>query len=291
MIIAKNLMHEPITILRDSSLSDAIKKLLYYNISRLIVRKDLKLVGILTEKDIGNFLFKDTSAASLEQIPIDKIMKPIIFIDGTASVQDCARTMISNGISSLVVGTSEKAEGILTKTDIVANYAESHVGENKVVQIKNPGYVSVSTESSLSEAIQKMFENNISRIIVTNQNKKPIGIITFRDFFGISLQLASEQDVTESAALSGQIRKGFLSDVGFGGISLARDIMTRKILSVSPDDDLSYACKLMITNQINGLAVVDKEGKTGIISKTDIVQFLAGYIGIRGLVLKKKVLQ
>jgi len=33
VVIAKNLMHEQITILRDSSLSDAIKKLLYYNIS------------------------------------------------------------------------------------------------------------------------------------------------------------------------------------------------------------------------------------------------------------------
>ena len=70
-----------------------------------------------------------------------------------------------------------------------------------------------------------MLENKISRIIVVNQKNEPAGIISFRDFFRISLQLGSEEDVTEAFVLSGQLRSGFLSENGFGGISLARDVM------------------------------------------------------------------
>ena len=122
-----------------------------------------------------------------------------------------------------------------------------------------------------------MIKNEVSRIIVIDRKDKPLGIITFRDFFKILIQLGSEIDVTEPSALSGNVRRGFLSEEGFGGVSLARDIMTKKIITVSPDNDLTSACQIMVDKHLNGLAIADTKEirKIGIISKTDIIQFFA----------------
>ncbi len=271
-------MKKPITITKNSSLFDAIKKLVENNISRIIVKENEKPVGILCEKDIGFYLYSDKTTRSLEQIPIDVAMKKIKFVDGSQTLKQCASIMFENNIGSVVIGNENELQGLITKTDIVKYFAEHYFGKHRVVDLKNPGVISVSTENSLSETIEKMIKNNIARIIVTNTKGKPVGIITFRDFFAITLQLGTDIDVTEPAALSGHLRKGFLSEEGFGGVSLARDVMTRKIISVSPDDDLASVCQVMVNNHLNGLSVVDeKEGKTGIISKTDIIEFLCLY--------------
>lgn len=272
---ASYFMNKPITILKRSTLSDTIRKLIDHKISRLIVQEYGKPLGIITEKDIGFFLWKEYSLRSLDQIFVEEIMKKIVFMPSPADIKECATTMIQKDIGSIVLGSNEKLEGILTKTDVIRYFSEYCRGIAKVVQIKNPGFVSVSTETPLSEVIEIMLKNRISRVIVSNTEGKPIGIITFRDFFEISLQLGSEEDIIESAALSGRLRIGFLSEKGFGGVSIARDVMTPKIISISPDVDLAQACKVMLDNKVNGLIVVVNEGKIGIVSKTDVVRFFS----------------
>ncbi len=274
---AFDIMKKPITIVKNASLLEVIKKLVEYNISRIIIIENEKPLGIISEKDVGFYLFSDKTIRSLEQIPLDDFIKRIEFVDGSETLKHCARTMFEKNIGSLVIGNKNELQGIITKTDIIEYFAEHYFGKHRVVDLKNPGFISVSTESSLSDTIEKMMKNNISRIIVTDSKGKPLGIITFRDFFEISLQLGSEIDVNEPSALSGHMRKGFLSEQGFGGVSLARDIMSRKIISVSPDDDLASACQIMVDNHLNGLVVVDEKekGTIGIISKTDIIQFFS----------------
>ena len=269
-------MNKPITTTKDSSLFEAIKKLVDYKISRVAVLDNDKPVGIITEKDIGVFLYSDKTYQSLEQIPVTELMKTPLFYDGSQTLKECAVIMMENNIGSLLIGTKEKLKGIITKTDIVKYFGEHYFGKHKVVDLKNPGFVFTLDTAPISHVLKKMIQNNISRIFVANNSGKLIGIITFRDFFEISLQLGSNIGVTESAALSGHVRKGFLSDEGFGGVSLARDVMTRKILSVSPENDLASACQTMVDNNLNGIAVMDtNEKKMGIISKTDIIQFFS----------------
>lgn len=273
---AIEVMNKPITITKDSSLFEAIKKLVDYKISRVAVLDEGKPVGIITEKDIGIFLYSDKTFQSLEQIPVTELMRTSLLYDGSQTLKECAAIMIEKEVGSLLIGTKEKLKGILTKTDIVNYLGEQYFGKHKVVDLKNPGFVFTLDSAPLSHVLKKMIQNNISRIVVANNSGKLTGIITFRDFFEISLQLGSDIGVTESAALSGHVRKGFLSDEGFGGVSLARDVMTRKILSVSPDNDLASVCQIMVENNLNGLAVIDaKDKKMGIISKTDIIQFFS----------------
>jgi CBS domain-containing protein len=267
-----DICNKPISILRNSTVSDIIKKLLENNLSRLIVVEDGKPIGIITEKDVGLFLFSETTKQGLDDIMISKIMKPIIFIEETSTPENSAKIMLEKGVSSLAIGTKENLRGIFTKTDLVRYYLENYLGNNKVVDFMTHEFIFTHTAAPLFKVVRKMLENKISRIIVKDQNEKSVGIISFRDLFRISIELGSEED-DSGFTISEQIRKGFLSEEGFGGITLARDVMSKGIISIKFNDNLKNACKLILENNISGLAVLDGNNSlTGIISKTDIMK-------------------
>jgi CBS domain-containing protein len=263
---------KPISILKNSTISDAIKKLLENNLSRLIVVENGKPVGIITERDIGLFLFSETSKQGLDDIMISKIMKPIIFIEETSTPKNSAKIMLEKGISSLTIGTKDNLKGIFTKTDLIKYYLENYSENKKVVDFMTHECIFTHTAAPLFKVVRKMLENKVSRIIVKDQNEKPVGIISFRDLFRISIELGSEED-DSGFTISEQIRKGFLSEKGFGGISLARDVMSKGIISIKFNDNLKNVCKIILENNISGLAVLDGNNSlAGIISKTDITK-------------------
>ena len=153
-----NISKKPISILKRSSISEVIKKLLEYNLSRLIVIDDGKPIGIITEKDIGLFLFSETTRQGLDDIPITKIMKPILFVGESQSPEKSAKTMIENGISSLTIGSGAELNGIFTKTDLVKYYLNNISDENKVVDYMTHDYINTHTAAPLFKVVRKMLE-------------------------------------------------------------------------------------------------------------------------------------
>ena len=52
----------------------------------------------------------------------------------------------------------------------------------------------------------------------------------------------------------------------------ARDIMTKDVVTVTPDTDITQAAKLLLDNHFNGLPVVDDKGRLiGIICQDDLI--------------------
>ena len=267
--------NKPISILKNSTISDAIRMLLDTKISRLIVVDNGKHVGIITEKDIGLFLFSETTNQSLDNIPITNIMKPIEFVNQDITPEDSAKIMIEKGISSLAIGETGEVKAIFTKSDLARYFAENFSGKKKVVDFMTHNYEFTHTAAPLYKVVRKMLEKKISRIIVKNQNEEAVGIISFRNLFRISIELGSEEDDSRFS-LSDNIKKGFLSEEGFGNISLARDIMTEGLITVKFNEDLADACKIFLEDNISGLVVLDgNNGIAGIISKTDVTKALA----------------
>ena len=268
------IINRPITILKNSTISDVIKKLLESKLSRLIVVESGKPIGIITEKDIGLFLFSETTKQGLDDIPISKIMKPIVFVNEELTPQESAKMMLEKGVSSLTVGSEDNIKGIFTKTDLVKYYLKNP-SDKKVVDYMTHENVYTHSAAPLFKVVKKMLEKKVSRIIVKDQNEEPVGIVSFRDLFRISVELGSEED-DSGFTISDQIRKGFLSEEGFGDISLVREVMTKGIISIKFNESLTKACELILKNNISGLVVLDGNGSiAGIISKTDIVRAIA----------------
>ena len=52
----------------------------------------------------------------------------------------------------------------------------------------------------------------------------------------------------------------------------AKDIMTKDVITVTPDTDITQAAKLLLDNHFNGLPVVDDKGRLiGIICQDDLI--------------------
>ena len=58
------------------------------------------------------------------------------------------------------------------------------------------------------------------------------------------------------------------------------DIMTRKVHTVSPDDPLERAARMMLDHEVSGLPVVEGEGVAGIITESDIFLAFTRIMGI-----------
>lgn len=272
---AKELAKKPIGILKNSTISEVIRKLLENDISRLIVLDSGNPIGIISEKDVGFFLFADSTKDGLDQIPLDAIMHKIEYVDGNISIEKCAKIMIDKKISSLAITNKDNHLGIFTKSDLVRYYSKNLKEKHKVVDYMTHDYVATHAATPLFKVLKKMLENKISRIIAKDQNEQPVGLVSFRDMFRISLELGSEESENEFS-LSNQIRRGFLSEDGFGGVSLAKDVMTKGIITIKFNEDLSAACQTMIANNVSGLAVLDGNNcLVGVISKTDVTRALA----------------
>ena len=269
----QTLSQPPITIQSKANLFEAISKLLHADVSRLIVEGD---VGkkIITEKDIGFFLLTNDSVKNLDEIPVSQISKNITSLHEDMSIKDASQIMIDRNFGSLgITSNGNGLVGLITKTDLVKYYFKNFVGHKRVGDVMTISYSSMKIDDSLSQIVKKMIEDRVSRIFLTKDNE-PIGILTFRDLFRISLDQGRSDTVMDNSDPSISIlfpRKGFLSESGFGGTTKGHEVMSQNIQSIDYNEDLVVACELMIENKISGLAVKINETISGVLSKTDIV--------------------
>lgn len=276
---ARDYMNTPRTIKHDSSLSDVLKKIIDEKKSRLLVTENNKITGLVSEKDLGIFLFMDESERKLDEIPLSEIIKPMITVDEKIGLDKCAELMMTNSIGSLIVTANDEVVGILTKTDLVRYFTKTHPGEKIVGEYMSPYYAWQYSDTPLYTVVLKMIYDGISRVILRNHDETPVGIITFRDLFELALKQGNFDDVLDNTDPVISIifpRKGFISESGFGGSVKVDDIMSKNIVSVRYDDDLAKAGKLLIEKNINGAGVLSgHDSIIGIISKSDIIKAVA----------------
>ena len=269
------LFKTPITIEKNSSISYVISKLLKNNISRLVVTSEKLPMGIITEKDIGLFLLTNDSEKNLDEIPISQIMNSLTSVNDSTNVESCVDMMLGKKIGSLGILKNNDLVGIITKTDIIQHYTKNYAENHRVGDVMTISYVSMNSNSMLSDVVSKMIDEKISRIFLKNDDDEIEGILTFRDLFHVALEQGNSDSVLDN---SDQIisviftRKGFLSDSGFGNTIQAKDVMSKNFKSVDFEEDLAVACDVMIKNGINGIGVKINGNLAGVVSKTDVLK-------------------
>ena len=271
-IMTKNV----ITCAAEDSLLEIQKLLVKHRISRVVVTdREKKPTGILTQKDIVNFLLVDTSKRGIEEIPAKEVMtEDLITVKPITPIPDAAKTMTKNKISSLVVvGDDGKLEGITTKVDISLFFASKGAGVYRVHDFMTANPITVRQSQSIFLAVSLMSDNKISRIVVTDQKAKPVGIITLTDVTIISRLLRPAMVIKEKKPV---FLKGLLFPPKGIHLLTAKDFMTADPISVNEDTDLADAARLMTKNGVSGLPVINNLGKlVGIVTKSDLTEAVA----------------
>ncbi|MFB5634776.1 MAG: CBS domain-containing protein [Candidatus Nitrosomaritimum aestuariumsis] len=279
MATVKDIMKKPITIENSSSISHAIHKFLDSKISRLLTtNKEGKIIGIITEKDIGLYLLANNTEKNLDELSVSEISKPLIEVSESTPVEDAAHIMISKNIGSVGVSYSDTV-GIVTKTDMAKYYYQNYVGHKRVGDAMTVSYSAMYEDDKLYQILEKMIQDKVSRLVIKNRDDDAVGIVTFGDVFRLSLSLGRDSDVIDNSDPAISVifpRKGFLSETGFGGTTSAKDVMSRKIKTSDYNEDLVSACLEMLDNNINGCGVLIEGKLSGIVSKTDVIKILDG---------------
>ena len=296
--------NNPVTLKGDKTLYDARNILIKYNISRVVIINDKqhkRPAGIITEKDIVRFLYAEFPKRGLDEIRLDEIItnQHLITAEGGTSVSACAKLMLDNHISSLVIIKGNNGDrilnGIITKSDLLDAYAKSFGGNVAINEYMTKKVLTVKPDESVHMGLLIMADRNVSRVVVGDNNGKPVGIITSHDLLPASTLLITDESRTpytqKQYSLEGKDIKnnkiknestGYTATYsnvlpyGLKRILLAENIMKFNPIMITDYADLIDAALIMRGNRISGLPVVDSnDNLVGIITKTDITRAIA----------------
>jgi len=115
----KDIMNQAIAVDFDISLKEASNIMARKKIGSLIVMKDSKIAGIITESDVTS----NTPALSKK---VSEIMsKNVVTIDEEEDIDNAASIMAKNKIKRVpVLSKDKKLAGIITATDLIAHSDE-----------------------------------------------------------------------------------------------------------------------------------------------------------------------
>jgi CBS domain-containing protein len=109
--------------------------------------------------------------------------------------------------------------------------------------------VALDSRDSCAFAARKMAESDIGDVIVQEKDGRVCGILTDRDI--VVRAVAKERDPAKTP-------------IG--------EVCTRDVVSLSPDDDIETALRLMKSRAIRRVPVVDNGRAVGIVSLGDLAQ-------------------
>lgn len=121
------------------------------------------------------------------------------------------------------------------------------------LMIENP--ITIGPKASVGEAIELMKANSIRHLPVVGAGNKLEGFLTLAD-----------------------LKQGLIPSM-LGDVSLD-DLMIKKPITVSPDDDIEFAAQLIYNHKIGGMPVVKKGRLVGIVTATDMLRTFIGMMGI-----------
>ncbi|MTI69606.1 MAG: CBS domain-containing protein [Firmicutes bacterium] len=116
----------------------------------------------------------------------------------------------------------------------------------KVRDVMTKNVTFLKENNTVKEAASQMRTLNVGSMPVCNNTNTPVGVITDRD---IVLRNVSE---------------------GRDSNMSIQDIMTDKVVSVSPETDIHEAANIMAQNQVRRLPVVENNQLVGIVSIGDL---------------------
>jgi CBS domain-containing protein len=176
-----------------------------------------------------------------------------------------------------ILGTRTKARlRMSTEGRDLVSTGEAAGDDPTVADIMKRDVVSVRPETTVKELAELMHERRVGGAPVVDGEGRLVGIVTDGDLiaeetdvhmppsidiFGAIVYLGSFHKYEE------RLRKAVGATVG--------DVMTTKVYTVHPDDDVRKAATLMRDHKIGRIPVVDEEDRlVGLVTRTDIVHSL-----------------
>jgi acetoin utilization protein AcuB len=126
--------------------------------------------------------------------------------------------------------------------------------------------VTISPDMPFADALKLMRDRQFRRLPVVDKKGKLIGIVSERDLLHAAPSEATSLSVWEVHCLLSKLS--------------IKEIMTKEVITATPDMPVEDAARLMVTHKIGGLPVVDVKGEvSGVVTETDIFKAFVDMLG------------
>jgi CBS domain-containing membrane protein len=124
--------------------------------------------------------------------------------------------------------------------------------------------IAVHEDMDIAEALRILVRNRISGLPVINDEGRVVGIITELDII--------TSEFTKDRGLFEDLERSFLKRQAKKKVKV-KEVMTSPPVTITPEEDIRVAARLLSEKGIKRLPVVDEKGRlVGIISRADIVR-------------------
>ncbi|RLF05403.1 MAG: hypothetical protein DRJ60_05635 [Thermoprotei archaeon] len=253
---------------------DALKTMAGQGFRRLPIASPTgRLLGIVTAMDLMDYFgggkkfdlvvnrhqFKFYAALNemLEPIMTRDVVKA--YVDETFI--DVLTKMVKHNVGAIPIVTREdRVFGIITERDVVNHLAEKITGKS-VDDVMSSDVVTISSESTFEEALRTMVSNGFRRLPIIDDGELK-GIVVAMDIIrflgsGKVFEYVKSDDIRDILSIK------------------VKEVMTKDIVTISPDKDIGEAASLMRKTNRGSLLVV-RDGKlAGIITERDLLIAIA----------------
>jgi len=261
-----------------------------------VIDSEQRVIGILTEGDLLRKL--DIMATSAQQQltrpeitailtrlqridqPVDSVMtlNPITITSNTL-VTEALNLMIKNDIKRLpVVDDRGKLVGIVSRVDVLRTLSPPLVAEGprqnlapgyytRVKEVMLTNVATVLANASMAEIVSLLVSNVQRRVIVVNEQRHVVGLITDGDL--IKRAMPTERSgIIQALSRHGPVKKDL-------GHRTANQVMTTPVITVTPETLLPEALQLLLKHRVKRLPVVNETGQLlGLVGRGGILQAL-----------------
>jgi len=115
----------------------------------------------------------------------DIMRKNVVTIDQDSTVLDAARLLKEKKISFLVIMKNNEPIGVVTESDFVRKFVveDKVASKTQLSEIMSYKFRSVTPSTEIEDAVQKMLNNKIRRLLVLDEGKLA-GVVTQTDLTG-----------------------------------------------------------------------------------------------------------
>ena len=127
--------------------------------------------------------------------------------------------------------------------------------------------VTIPANVPVSTALEFMRQKNVHRLPVLDKRGRMVGIVAESDLLYASPSPATSLSVWEIHGLLAKLT--------------VEKVMTRKVITISPDAPVEEAAQVMVAKHIGGLPVLDGKELVGIVTETDLFKIFIDMLGGR----------
>jgi len=204
----------------------------------------------------------------------------------TTPASDMVRMLLSADFNSVpVVDDLDRPVGIITQGDLISRGGMpvrlglmGQLGEENLdavlkamasktaQQIMTQPVVTIAEDRQLSEAVDVMLQHNFKRLPVVDAGGKLVGVLARLDVFRTITTEAPDWRLMQA------------QNVVVNGVRPVKDIMRRDTHTVLADATLEEVMRVIDSNDIQRVAVVDAAGRLmGLISDHDLLRLFSGH--------------